>query len=141
MRGIYCPSERHIMDTKELIELLGFSLESQNKSGSFGDFVSTYNSPYFRLRIVGDRGQKRIDLAFNDQPREWFDLCLVRFSLGQEKDDLAQIPFEDGISFLEKNFTKIREIFFGANSSQMKARLQAMGTARAKKMFPGNFQK
>ncbi len=93
------------MDIKELIELLGFSLESQIESSSFGDFVSTYNSPYFRVRIVGDRGQRRIDLAFNDQPQEWFDLGLIRFSLGLAKDDLSPISFEDGVSFLE-NYSK-----------------------------------
>ncbi|MBK8576051.1 MAG: hypothetical protein IPN90_10410 [Elusimicrobia bacterium] len=90
------------MDIKELIKLLGFSLETKNESESFGDSVSVYNSPYFRLRIVGDRGQKRIDLAFNDQPREWFDLCLVRFSLGQEKDDLAQIHLKMAFLFWKK---------------------------------------
>ena len=126
------------MDIKELIKLLGFSLESQNESGSFGDFVSTYISPYFRLRIVGDRGQRRIDLAFNDQPQEWFDLGLIRFSLGLAKDDLAPISFEDGVSFLENYSTKIRELFNEKNAPQTRSRLSALGNARAKKMFPEN---
>lgn len=128
------------MDLRPLkgnIELRGFLLEYKNESGSFGDFVSTYNSPYLRLRIVGDRGQRRIDLAFNDQPQEWFDLGLVLFSLGLAKDDLAPISFEDGVSFLKNYSTKIRELFNKKNGPQMKSRLLAMMNARAKKMFPG----
>lgn len=128
------------MDLKALIKLFGFSLENERKSTSFGDSVSSYNSPYFRLRIVGDRGQRRVDLAFNDQPNEWFDLGLVRFSLGQEKDDLAPISFDDNVIFLEKHFSKIRELFNEKNAPQMKSQLLAMGSERAKKMFPGKIQ-
>lgn len=120
--------------------MLGFSLENERKSTSFGDSVSSYNSPYFRLRVVGDRGQRRIDLAFNDQPKEWFDLGLVRFSLGLEKDALAPISFEDSVLFLEKHFSKIRELFNEKNAPQMKSQLLAMGSERAKKMFPGKIQ-
>lgn len=117
-----------------LFENYGFRLIEKAESESFGNSYAVIESDDFRLQFIIDRGQSFVEISPYSEPREWFDLNIMRaYILGT---DSLQIESPEELSeFLKCNYKKIKDLFSSDNILTTVAQLKQLEKDRARRMF------
>jgi hypothetical protein len=103
---------------------------------SFGNIVLQYGDSRIAVSIVLDRSQWDIRVAApTSQSSRWHDIGILRNLLTGQAQDVQQLNEE--IAFLKTNWAAIVDLFSPEKLPATEASLDALSTARFKRLMPG----
>ena len=115
----------------------GFELIKKDASSFFDDYYDIFNSNVFQLRFSSSKSFATVDIRSNQQNEGWYDLALVKALLYNEISLNYVTTIEEHRSFLQKELSKVAELFDNRNYLSTKKRLEELGDKRVEQMFPG----
>ncbi|MBS1587821.1 MAG: hypothetical protein JSS82_19995 [Bacteroidetes bacterium] len=121
---------------KERFELEVVGKEDANDR-SFGNWFVTLVGGYILIRYVQDRSIISIEVASKQDPKEWFEVSLVKDYILGEADRPGIEKLEVLQEFLANNFERVQSIFAPDSYGQTKAAISRTRNERFKRMFPG----
>jgi hypothetical protein len=111
-------------------------IESKHSPQSFGNFFDIWQSAFLNIRFVQDRSDQSIQISSLDDSNNWVELELIKSLLGNELDIKSFFPIAEAVSFFKIHFLEINTLFARENYKSTRLRLEELGNARRKKMFP-----
>lgn len=113
-----------------LLDERGFQLrEAKYEPQSFGDFFIELVSDDFLFRLVKDRGEKYSLIAPISDPRDWYDVGLIR-ALILKSTSLDAVTLDTEAEFIRLNYDTIKDIFSGSEFPATSRRLRRLGAER-----------
>jgi len=117
---------------------LGFVLETQRISESFGDYFLIMHSSHLRLRVSSEKLFESVEISSLSDRNNWFDLGLVKSFLFQESKLSQPFLIENALVFFENYYSEIASLFDDEGYSVTRSKLDALRNERAKQMFPNS---
>ena len=107
----------------ELLKDIGFTVTDVIPPASFGNFLVSLSSDNFRIRLILEKCQEFVDIAFDDN-RKWIPISYIRKILYSEPPSFEYTySFDKDTLFIKNNFLSIKELFSDKNIANTKALL------------------
>ena len=99
----------HIKVLDDFLRANHFELtEAQDSPEFFGNFIRVWKSPFFRVRLVKDRGEQAIEVSSSADHDNWIDLSLIKEIVEGDSyvNDILQI--NEAITILKGRLSDIQ---------------------------------
>jgi hypothetical protein len=131
------------VDLTDLITFLeidcGFYFEKEYISPNFDDAIIFLRNKHIRIRFVRDRSNWCIEMNYDKQENEWYDISLIKEVLN-EKEEHGVLGYIEQSDFIKNNWDKIVFLFDEENVQNLIVSLNYARNERAKRTFPKWYQ-
>ena len=106
----------------ELLKDIGFKVTNVIPPADFGNFLVSLRSDDFQVRLILEKGQEFVDIAFENN--KWIPLLYIKRIFRSEPPSTVWIySFDKETLFIKDNYLSIKELFSDENIANTKGLL------------------